>query len=648
MSPRVPSTDPNSALAAVFFPCSTCGKELKIKPALVGKKVKCPRCVQIMLAPAPGKLPVIQDEQSAPVPTPIWRLLLPPFLLALILWSTFVLKLHNLDHTALTRWDEVFHAVVAQNVLKHPLKPTLVDAPYLPYDRKKWGENHVWLHKPILPFWQIALSFAVFGVNTFALRLPSALLGTGAAWLTYLIGKELFDRRTALLAAGLQAIIPFLVTLVQGYQFADHIDMALLFWIEAGMYFLMRSLRTGSWSDILLAGWAQGLAFLSKSYLAGIILGVALAAWLLPICRLSKRDDCKIGPLRILAMLGISLLTIAPWLSYCVTQYPDEFWQEESLVWQHLGANIEGWAAPWDRVAFDYLIAIYGVFYTPMLVAAIMLVGRAFARRHTGLWLMYAWGIGVVLPHLFAATKTPSATVIALPPLLLLLAYFISEAWRGERWPLTALVGVLIMSIAIPAVIRNPGYGYPNSRAFGTLMFQATWVLYHVAGSLAFVGVGAVAWFLVRRGCGTVSHDAVKAVGVLSRYLRTVSVLFCVAVLIWLASQTVIASWAVTSRDINEPFCVEVGEFAREHLPAIAVLFYEEHKGFEHLTTMFYADRTCYAMNARRLDEMAARVVAANGIPYAVTHRRMNLPVIYESRRHGPTIYRWQPPPHKE
>src|SRR5438270_8755205 len=82
--------------------------------------------------------------------------ILPPAILALILALTFLLKLRHLDHTALTRWDEVFHAVVAQNLLKHPLQPTLVDVPYLPYDNTKWTENHVWLHKPILPLWQIA------------------------------------------------------------------------------------------------------------------------------------------------------------------------------------------------------------------------------------------------------------------------------------------------------------------------------------------------------------------------------------------------------------------------------------------------------------------------------------------------------------
>ena len=70
----------------------------------------------------------------------------------------------------LTVWDESFHAIVARNLLKHPLKPTLIDVPYLPYDYADWHENHVWMHKPILPLWTIAASFAVLGVDRFALQ----------------------------------------------------------------------------------------------------------------------------------------------------------------------------------------------------------------------------------------------------------------------------------------------------------------------------------------------------------------------------------------------------------------------------------------------------------------------------------------------
>jgi 4-amino-4-deoxy-L-arabinose transferase len=565
-----------------------------------------------------------------------WQALLAPLVLTSVLAATFALKLHNLGHTGLTRWDEAHHAVVARNVLKHPLEPTLVDVPYLPYDENKWGESHVWLHKPVLPFWQVALCFAALGVNAFALRLPAAVLSTGAAGLTYLIGTELFDRRTALIAAALQAANPFLVSLVHGYQFADNVDVALLFWVEVGVYFLTRSLRTGAWRDVLLAGLAQGLAALCKSYLAGIILGIAVAAWLLPVCRLGRREECRIGPVRILGLLAVTLLTVAPWLVYCAAAYPEPFWHEHSQVWRHLYADVEHWAAPWDRVAFDYLIAMYGVFYTPVLVAAAVLAGKAVARRHTGLWLAYVWGLGTLLPHLLAVSKTPSATLVGMPALLLLLGHVISEAWRGERWPLAALTAVLALSLVFPAVIKNPGYGYPNTRAFGEVMRQSLWVVGHVGGALALAAVAVAAQAVARR--------RFAPGGALDGGLRLLAVVFCLGGLAWLGGRTVRAAWRVTDANVNDRCCVEVGRFAHEHLPENAVLLCEERAGGEHLTMMFYADRTSYALEGRDPDRLARQVVRAGGIPYVVSRRRPPVPAEYVSGSPGPPVFLWQPP----
>ncbi len=210
--------------------------------------------------------------------------------LLVILAVAFLLRLPHLDHAFLNYWDESFHALVARNLLKHPLKPTLLDEPRIPYDPACWTENHVWLHKPILPLWQIALSYAVFGVNNLALRLPSLFLSTGAVLLTFLIGSSLFDRRTGLIAAALQAINPAITLLVQGYLFADHVDVALLFWVELGVYFLVRALLTGALGDAALAGVAQGLAYLSKSYIAAIITGLAVCAWMLPYLGVGRRE----------------------------------------------------------------------------------------------------------------------------------------------------------------------------------------------------------------------------------------------------------------------------------------------------------------------------------------------------------------------
>lgn len=65
-----------------------------------------------------------------------------------ILTVVGILVLRNIGHSGVTYWDEGFHAIVARNLTKHPLKFTLYDQPWLPYTYKNWTENHIWLHKP--------------------------------------------------------------------------------------------------------------------------------------------------------------------------------------------------------------------------------------------------------------------------------------------------------------------------------------------------------------------------------------------------------------------------------------------------------------------------------------------------------------------
>lgn len=197
---------------------------------------------------------------------------------------------HNLANEPVELWDESFHAVVARNLLKHPLKPTLIDVPYLPYDYRNWHENHVWMHKPILPLWQIAASFAVFGVNRFALRLPSYLLSAGCILLTYAIGRRLVGRWAGVVAACVQALSPAILQLVHGQWFADHVDVSLLFWTEVGVLFLLEAVESGRWRDVAVCGVATGFAYLSKSYLAAIVPGLAVVAWLL------TRRPAEAGP----------------------------------------------------------------------------------------------------------------------------------------------------------------------------------------------------------------------------------------------------------------------------------------------------------------------------------------------------------------
>ncbi|MEN0111165.1 MAG: glycosyltransferase family 39 protein [Planctomycetota bacterium] len=56
-------------------------------------------------------------------------------------------------------------------------------------------------HKPVLLYWAMRASYAAFGENEFAARLPSALSGVLIAVMAYHLGRLLFDRTTGTLAA---------------------------------------------------------------------------------------------------------------------------------------------------------------------------------------------------------------------------------------------------------------------------------------------------------------------------------------------------------------------------------------------------------------------------------------------------------------
>ena len=369
-----------------------------------------------------------------------------------ILIASGVLVLRNLGHSGITYWDEGFHAVVARNLTKHPLKFTLYDQPWLPYNYKGWGENHIWLHKPPVAMWTIWLSHLIFGINTFALRLPSAISLVVTTWLTFRIAADLFDKRAGLIAAFLHAFNPFLFESVHGYRYSDHIDIALLLWVQVSCWFLLRAIRTGKRRNYILSGVAMGIAYLSKSYLALITFGIAFVVWCVArgkqiyherqVSDSGAQSEAVSAKIR-LTDIGLQLLsaiaTVAPWVIYCLIYYRKEFLWEHKRVLDHLNTDVESWGASWDRPLFDYMPLFYPVFYAALVAAVLCLIVVMFKRWQLAELFVLAWGIGVIVPHTLAETKTPSATMIAVPPLLMCLAAVISRAWQRRDWIYTSI-----------------------------------------------------------------------------------------------------------------------------------------------------------------------------------------------------------------
>lgn len=499
---------------------------------------------------------------------------------------TLAFNLRHLGHARLTTFDESFHAVVARNLLRHPLHPTLYEQPAFTYHPLDWGHSHTWLHKGTLPLWMIALSYKLLGVSTFALRVPSALLTALCVVLTYRIGTLLCDRETGVVAAAFQAVLPAMPFLTQGYMFSDHIDVLLLALVELGVLFLLRAARHGSWRDVVLVGACQGLAYLTKTYLAFILTGLAVAALLLPF--LQRKDPQVPWRFRVrhlAVLLLVTALTAGPWTWYCYTHYRTPFLLENGLMLRHLNANVERWGAPWEQVIFVYLPELSFTLLAPSFVALAVVAVRAAKCRDVNLLFLVAWAFGVLLPHLLAHSKTPSATLIGLPALLLILAYVVVRGARGERWALATWAGAALIVLAVRPAFRFPSYNDPKPAGFVEYLHAARGLTVDMIGGLALAGALA----LLLRATSVGRRATVAKVVLLLAVVATADLL----------RRDARVCWAVANRrDRDHHSFADTARFART-LPPDAVLLFDEadDEVGAHVQLMYLCDRASYSLD---------------------------------------------------
>jgi len=542
--------------------------------------------------------------------------------LAVILASSFALKLRHLDHAAVKPLDEVFHAIVARNFLKHPLTPTLVDRPFLKYDQNDWLSNHIWLHKPPMAMWQIAIFYAILGVGTLALRLPSAILSTLAAWLTYLIGQELLDRRAGLIAAGLQAFNPVILMLVHGYVFSDHVDISLLFWTELAIYFLVRAVKSPNRWNLIFCGVAQGLAFLSKTYPALIVTILAVVAW--------RNIGCK----GVLAICVSTALTVVPWLLWTAIRFRHEFGHENLEILHHLSQNIENWAAPWDQVVFNYWISIFHVYYPAVIASAAIFLYRSMREKKIESILILVWAVGVMIPNLLATSKPMSATLIGWPAAWLMFGDLISRAFRGDRLALGVWLGTMLLAIlflneqSIP--VGGENWGQTNL-PFATIMREHLWVFFQAAAAIG-IGVAILRIKMSGKVC----------IGVLCVCTLAMAMLGIFGGIRKRPSGYAVVAWRVTSIDANVPNFSQVGEFAAR-LPTNAAFLVDEHERLENKVVEFATDRSCYAATRENWLKLSKELEEAGALPYLLTPATLPLPVVYADIEGNRTVYACTP-----
>jgi 4-amino-4-deoxy-L-arabinose transferase-like glycosyltransferase len=182
-------------------------------------------------------------------------------ILILVLILALGLRLWRLDSAVRAPVDEVL-----------PMTEILAlwDDPHLPMIRQ-FG----FISSPtrLYASWQ-AGSVALFGHNLFALRVPSAIIGTLTVAAVYFLGRVLFDARTALIAALLLATYPPHVH----FSHVGMLSMADPLFGTLALAFIALALKSGRLMAWVLGGVALGLT--QYFYEGGRLLFPALVvAW---------------------------------------------------------------------------------------------------------------------------------------------------------------------------------------------------------------------------------------------------------------------------------------------------------------------------------------------------------------------------------
>ena len=306
-------------------------------------------------------------------------------------------------------WDEQFHALVAKNMMINPFKPTLLIDPILSYDYKFWPSNHVWLHKQPLFLWQIALSFKLFGINEFTLRLPSLIMSAIMVFFTYRIGYISFNKRAGFYAAVLFTGSNFLIELASGRINTDHNDIAFLFYITASIWAWFEYSKSKRKYWILVIGLFSGFAILVK-WLTGLLV---YSGWFISIIAIKKSREQRQNYMALLKSLIITIIVALPWQIYILIRFPKESAYEFGLNSRHFFKAVEAHGGNW-LFHFDKIKDIYGVNFEYLIYSSIFIFLFIKVKKKFKIAIL-TWILAVFIFFSIAATKMIAFTIIVSP-----------------------------------------------------------------------------------------------------------------------------------------------------------------------------------------------------------------------------------------
>jgi len=355
------------------------------------------------------------------------KILIALFVIAFIIRGIFVFA------TPLKIWDETVYANLGYDLSRNILDYSVANNGWSDFIPSGGDSFYAWpkmgFRAPLLPY---LISIFYFFNLEFLTNFLMPLIGALSVILVYKLGKELFNKKVALISSLFFAFIPLHVfysgRILTGVLFTFFVLLAFLsFW---------KGYEENNKTHKILFGVFLALALLSR-YTALWIMPIFLIYFLIRDKSLKFLKDKYLG-YSILAFF----ITLVPWFIYGIFEYNNP-----------IGAFIHGAKASayWGGLQswhffFDYWWQMFSIIGFVFLIALIfILYKKEFLKREIYLlliWFAFFLGMAIYMPH-----KEERFILAVVPTIALLSGYFIDKIKKYKNLVLIGIIIIILFSL---------------------------------------------------------------------------------------------------------------------------------------------------------------------------------------------------------
>ena len=293
----------------------------------------------------------------------------------------------------------------------------------------------IFLDKPILHYWLQTLSIHWFGVKEWALRFFPALFGIMGCLVTYLCGRILFDRRTALLASLILATTP----LYFGGAHYANLDLEVAVLLGSTLLFFITAVnKEAVRKKILFAAYCSAaLAFLTKGLIAIAFPVLIIGIWIL----LSQRREL-LKKIHLFEGGLIFLFITLPWYVAVQKENPGFFYY--FFIEEHV-TRFLSLAAFNNKMPFWFYVPVILIGMFPWTIFLFQAIYHAIKKiyfeknQHLVELFLFIWASVIFVFFSIPHSKIVGYILPIFPPLALLIGRYLSHLFNHpsqkiNRW----------------------------------------------------------------------------------------------------------------------------------------------------------------------------------------------------------------------